>query len=126
MSRFGVRPAKEEELQRRMTACGIQESDLEESFIRSGGPGGQKVNRSATCVYLRHAKSGLEVKMQQARSQGLNRYYARKRLCELSEERQLGNQSPQAKQRDKIRKQKQRRKRRRAPQEQDARPEDKS
>ncbi len=97
---------------RRMEASRLREEDLEERFIRSGGPGGQKVNRTATCVYLKHTPTGLEVKMQKARSQALNRFYARRRLCELLEERQLGTQSPQNLKREKLRKQKARRSRR--------------
>ncbi len=112
MSRFGVTPAKEAELAARMQACGLREEDLEERFITSGGPGGQHVNRSATCVFLRHTPTSLEVKMQRARSQALNRFYARRRLCELLEARQLGKGSPEALRQAKIRKQKARRKRR--------------
>ena len=74
----------------------LREEDLEEHFVSSGGPGGQKVNRSATCVCLRHVPAGVEVKMQKARSQSLNRFYARRRLCELIEARTLGQQSPEA------------------------------
>ncbi len=114
MNRFGVSAAKEEELAQRMAACGLIEAELEESFVRSGGPGGQKVNRSATCVHLRHIPTGLDVKMQEARSQALNRFYARRRLCELLEERLLGHASPEAVRRDKLRKQKARRSRRSA------------
>ena len=112
MPKFGVTPQKEAELLRRMDACGIHESDLEERFIRGTGPGGQHVNRSATCVYLKHLPSGHEVKMHKARSQGLNRFYARRRLCELIEADTLGDQSPEAKRRAKIRKQKDRKRRR--------------
>ncbi|PCJ59804.1 MAG: peptide chain release factor-like protein [Candidatus Hydrogenedentota bacterium] len=112
MSKFGVSFQKETALLKRMVENDLAESDLEEQFIRSGGPGGQHVNRTATCVYLKHLPTGMEVKMQQARSQGLNRYYARKRLCELVEAERLGEESPEAKKRDKIRKQKSRRKRR--------------
>ena len=112
MTRFGVTPQKEEELGNRMTACQLADSDLDESYIRSGGPGGQKVNRSATCVYLKHRPTGLQVKMQQARSQALNRFYARRRMCELLEARLLGAESPEAKRQAKLRKQKSRRKRR--------------
>ena len=68
-----------------MAACGMREGDLEEHFVTSGGPGGQKVNKTSTCVVLRHVPTGLEVKMQKARSQSLNRFYARRRLCELIE-----------------------------------------
>ena len=95
-----------------MGRLSLREADLEEKFIRSSGPGGQKVNKSATCVYLKHRPTGLEVKMGKERSQGLNRYYARKRLCELLENQTLGDQSPAALEAEKIRKQKQRRKRR--------------
>ena len=112
MPKFGVTPRKEEELLARMAACGLREGDIEERFVRSGGPGGQHVNRSATCVYLKHGPTGLEVKAQQARSQGLNRFYARRRLCELIEQAALGEASPEARRRAKIRKQKARRKRR--------------
>lgn len=112
MSVLSVTPQKEQELRERMVALGLREEDLEETFICSGGPGGQKVNRSATCVRLRHLPTGLEVKMQEARSQGLNRFYARRRLCELFEARQLGQGSPEAQARQKIARQKARRKRR--------------
>ncbi len=112
MSKFGVSLGKEAALLQRMLDNEIAEADLDEQFIRSGGPGGQHVNRTATCVYIKHRPTGLEVKMQEARSQGLNRYYARKRLCELMETERLGADSPEAKRREKIRKQKSRRKRR--------------
>ena len=112
MTTFGVTREKETELRARMETCGLREGDLEERFVRSGGPGGQHVNRSATCVYLRHFPTGLEVKMQQARSQALNRFLARRRLCELIEMRRLGPESPQAREQDKLRKQKDRRRRR--------------
>jgi len=59
-----------------MSALGVREADIEEKYIRSSGAGGQKVNKTASCVYLKHIQSGLEVKMQRERSQGLNRYYA--------------------------------------------------
>jgi len=109
---FGVTRKKQEELEARMAALGVREADIEEKYIRSSGPGGQNVNKTASCVYLKHIRSGLEVKMQRERSQGLNRYYARKRLCELVEQEKFGSKSPAALKADKIRKQKQRRKRR--------------
>lgn len=112
MSRFGVTITKEAELCTRMARLGLCEEDLDERFITSGGPGGQKVNRSNTCVQLTHRPSGVEVKMQQARSQALNRFLARRRLCELVENRVLGGESPEAQRREKARKQKARRHRR--------------
>jgi protein subunit release factor B len=112
MSRYGVTSKKEQALHTRMAACGLKEGDLQERFIRSGGAGGQHVNRTATCVYLCHEPTGLDVKMQKARSQGLNRFYARRRMCELLEARQLGKASPEAQRIEKIQKQKSRRNRR--------------
>ena len=96
-----------------MAALGLREQDLLEKFIHSSGPGGQRVNKTASCVYLKHLPTGLEVKMQQERQQRLNRYYARKRMCEILEEKTLGEKSPAALKAEKIRKQKQRRRHRR-------------
>lgn len=115
MPSFGVRPEKEAELRERMARCGLREEDLREAFIRGGGPGGQKINRTASCVHLRHLPTGLEVRMQEARSQALNRFYARRRLCELLENQTLGADSPEAKRAARLRKQKDRRRRRAAP-----------
>ena len=112
MSRYGVTPAKEAELIARMAACGLAESDLDERHVRSGGPGGQHVNRSATAVYLKHKPTGLEVKMQQARSQALNRFYARRRMCELLESQQGGGNTRADRAREKARRQKAQRRRR--------------
>jgi protein subunit release factor B len=109
MPRFGVSAKKESELLAQMERCGVQERDLEEKFIRSGGPGGQHVNRTATCVYIKHTTTGFEVKMQKARSQALNRFYARRRLCELIEEGDGSHKSKEMLRRDKLRKQKARR-----------------
>jgi len=111
---FGVTERKAAELERRMKSCRLYETDIEEKFVRSGGPGGQKVNKSSTCVHLTHRPSGLAVKMQKTRTQKLNRYYARKRLCEMLENKLLGKESPEAKRLSKIRRQKDRRKRRRS------------
>jgi protein subunit release factor B len=108
---FGVTERKLAELKQRMDRCGLSETDIEETFVRSRGAGGQKVNKSSTCAHLRHVPSGLIVKMQKTRSQRLNRYYARKQLCELLENKLLGRQSSEAKTLSKIRKQKDRRRR---------------
>lgn len=113
MPDFGVTEKKAAALAARMAALGVREADLAERFITSGGPGGQHVNRSNTCVHLMHGPSGIEVKMQESRSQALNRFFARRRLCELIEAQQLGKSSPEAVAQDRIRKQKARRRRRR-------------
>ncbi|MDD5010753.1 MAG: peptide chain release factor-like protein [Phycisphaerae bacterium] len=112
MINFGITERKTRELEKRMRDCNLSENDLEEKFVRSGGKGGQKVNKTSTCVCLKHIPSGLTVKTQTSRSQGLNRYYARKQLCQLLENKFLGKESPKAKQIEKIRKQKDRRRRR--------------
>jgi len=112
MLNFGITERKTQEIQKRMADCGLCEKDLEEAFVRSGGPGGQKVNKTSSCVHLKHTPSGLAVKVQRSRSQGLNRYYARKQMCELLENKLLGKESPEAKKIEKIRKQKDRRRRR--------------
>jgi protein subunit release factor B len=112
MMNFGVTEQKANQLAERMKQCGLNESDLQETFVRSGGAGGQKVNKTSTCVQLKHLPTGLAVKVQKSRSQPLNRFYARRQLCELLEAKQLGAESPKAKEIEKIRKQKQRRKRR--------------
>jgi protein subunit release factor B len=95
-----------------MAACGLLEADLDERHIRSGGPGGQHVNRSATCIYLKHRPTGVEVKMQQARSQALNRFYARRRMCELLEAQQGGKTTRAERAREKARRNKAQRRRR--------------
>lgn len=113
MNDFGVTQKKFKDLLNRMALCGINENDLLEKFIKGTGPGGQKVNKSSTCVYLKHEPTQIEVKMGQERTQSLNRYYARKRMCELIEELKFGKNSPSLQKEDKIRRQKERRKRRR-------------
>jgi len=65
-----------------MKQLGIDEDDLIEKFILGSGKGGQKVNKTSSCVYLKHLPTGIEVKCQQGRSRELNRYVARYELCE--------------------------------------------
>ena len=107
-----IRDSKEVALREKMEKLGIREEDIEEKFIRASGRGGQKINKTSSCVLLTHAPSGLSVKMQKTRSQQLNRYYARIRLCEILEQNLLGKESLKSKKFYKIRKQKDRRRRR--------------
>ena len=80
-----VSDGKRRELAARMAQLGVREADLNEQFVLSGGPGGQKVNKTASCVVLRHGPSGIEVRCRAGRSQALNRFLARRRLCERLE-----------------------------------------
>ena len=82
MIHFPVSEEKNRWLQERMQTLGIGERDIEEKFIRSSGSGGQKVNKTSTCVYLRHIPTGIEVKCMKERSQPLNRFLARRELVE--------------------------------------------
>ncbi len=109
---FGVSSQKEAALREKMGRLGIQEADIEESFVRSGGKGGQNVNKVASCVYLKHRPSGIEVKCRQDRSQAINRFIARRILTDKFEAIQLGRQSAQRQMIEKIRRQKRRRSRR--------------
>lgn len=111
MPLFGVRTEKEDDLRRRLAALGIAESDLEERFIRGGGPGGQKINKTSSTVCLRHRPSGLEVRVGAERSQALNRYRARCELCERMEEKSRGEASASRQARERVRRQKRRRSR---------------
>jgi protein subunit release factor B len=112
MSTFPVSPDKETQLAQRMAALGVRETDLEETFVRSGGHGGQNVNKTSTCVMLLHRPTGLQVKSQATRQQGLNRFIARRLLLDKIEARQKGFVEAERARIEKIRRQKRRRSRR--------------
>jgi protein subunit release factor B len=80
MPTFAVSEEKDRWLKERMEALDIHEKDIEEKFIRSSGSGGQKVNKTSTCVYLKHIPTGIEVKCMRERNQSLNRFLARREL----------------------------------------------
>ncbi len=109
---FSVSMDKEASLKAKMALLGIKEGDLEEKFIRSSGKGGQKVNKSSTCVYLKHRPTGIEVKCQKERSQGLNRFLARRILVNKIESIILGKKAEAERKIEKIRRQKRKRSRR--------------
>ncbi len=109
---FPVSLEKEKALRSKLDSLNIFERDIDESFIRSGGHGGQNVNKVATCVFLRHRPTGIEVKCQKARTQGMNRYHARVMLFEKIDRAIKGRESEAAKKIAKIRRQKSRRSRR--------------
>ena len=112
MGIFSVSPSKEDELKEKMEALNIREEDLMESFIRSGGKGGQHVNKVSTCVYLKHVPTGIEVKCQAERSQALNRYRARLLLIKKIDQMVKGRESEERQRIEKIRRQKRKRSKR--------------
>ncbi len=99
-------------LEERLARLGVRAEDLEESFVHSGGKGGQNVNKVATCVVLVHRPSGIAVKCQRERTQGANRLIARQMLADKIEERKLGAASKRQQEAEKVRRQKRRRSRR--------------
>ena len=112
MSQFSVSSEKEAALRERMDRLGVSENDFRETFVRSSGPGGQKVNKTSSCVCLVHVPTGLSVKCQQERSQALNRFLARRLLLDRIERIQTGMLSAEKQRIEKIRRQKRRRSRR--------------
>jgi peptide chain release factor len=112
MANLGVSPEKEAALRERMRGLNIREEDIKENFVRSQGPGGQNVNKTSTCVYLKHFPSGIEVKCQKERSQVLNRYRARVILANKIENKLLGRLSEERRRVEKIRRQKRKRSKR--------------
>ena len=112
MSAFPVSPEKETQLTQRMAALGVREADIDETFVRSGGHGGQNVNKTSTCVMLLHRPTGVSVKCQETRQQGLNRFIARRLLLDKIEAAKNGFVTAQRAEIEKIRRQKRRRSRR--------------
>ena len=109
---FKVSKGKEEALRIKMRRLAVREKDIEEKFVRSSGRGGQKVNKTSSCVYLKHRPTSIKVKCQQERSQALNRFLARRRLVNKIETHLLGRLSEERKKIEKIRRQKRRRSKR--------------
>lgn len=112
MERFNVSSQKENLLLKKMDELNILEEDIAETFVKSSGKGGQNVNKSNTCVNLKHIPSGITVKFDRERSQILNRFFARRELVNRIEAVRLGKESDDQKRIYKLKKQKKRRKRR--------------
>lgn len=108
---FAVSERKNQWLKQKMEELHVLEKDIMEKFVRSSGKGGQKVNKSSTCVYLKHTPSGIEVKCMKDRSQSVNRFFARRELLERIERLSCKRTSVD-KERERIRKQKSKRRKR--------------
>jgi protein subunit release factor B len=111
MSSFSLLPDKLTELDQRLSALGVCESDIEETFVRSGGAGGQKVNKSSSCVMLLHRPTGLRVKCQTTRHQVMNRFLARRLLLDKIERIQKSDVEAERARIEKVRRQKRKRSR---------------
>lgn len=111
-SKYGVSISKEKVLSAKMKKLGIKESDILERFIRARGPGGQKVNKTSSCVHLKHKPSGIEVKCARERTQSLNRFLARRILVDKIEVKLLKKKSEAQKRIYKLKKQKKKRSKR--------------
>lgn len=109
MSSFPVSPDKLAQLEQRMSALGVIESEIEETFVRSGGAGGQKVNKSSSCVMLLHRPTGLRVKSQTTRHQAMNRFLARRLLLDKIERLRKGYVEAERARIEKVRRQKRKR-----------------
>ncbi len=112
MPTFSVSAAKERALAQRMRKMNVREEDLQEKFVRASGPGGQKVNKTSSCVQLKHLPTGLLVRCQKERSQALNRFIARRRLLDRIEKMRQGFVAEERARIAKIRRQKRKRSRR--------------
>ena len=104
-----VTPEKQAALEQRMAALGISEADLLEKFVRGSGAGGQKINKTSNCVFIKHLPSGVAIKCQMDRSRELNRFLARRELCEQLEGIRDGKKTAKKHAIEKMRRQKRRR-----------------
>jgi len=107
-----ISPEKWQQLRAWMQKLEISEDDLEEKFILGSGSGGQKINKTASCVALKYIPSNISIKCQDTRSRETNRFYARRRLCEKIEEQILAEKSKKQQAIEKIRRQKRKRSKR--------------
>jgi protein subunit release factor B len=106
---------KIQDLKKKMKELGIEEKDIDEKFILGSGKGGQKINKTSSCVSVHHLPSGIKIKCQKTRSRADNRFFAKRELCDQYEILFLNKKSSKEIEEEKLRKQKKRRKRRQKP-----------
>ncbi len=107
-----VSKAKQQALDRQMQKLGVSEKDIEEKFVRAGGRGGQKINKTSVSVHLKHKPTGIQVKSAQSRVRAVNRFLARRRLVDKLKSRLSKEKSDKQKKIEKIRRQKRKRSKR--------------
>lgn len=103
---------KIEALKQKLEALGVKEEELVEKFVLGSGSGGQKINKTSSCVYLKHIPTGIEIKCQKDRSRAMNRFLARRELLERLEEQLFQEKSKRQQAVEKIRRQKRKRSKR--------------
>lgn len=112
MTDVHISPAKQRQVEQDLERLGVREGDLVEKFILGSGPGGQKINKTRSCVYLAHQALGIEIKCQKTRSREANRFFARRELCERIKAQVQGEKTRRQQEAEKIRRKKRRRSRR--------------
>lgn len=105
-------PETIERIKAKMAVAGVAEEDIEETFVRGGGSGGQKINKTSSCVRLLHRPTGTQIRCQETRSREANRWLARRMLAEKMLEAARSEESARIQEAEKIRRQKRRRSRR--------------
>lgn len=105
-------PETIERIKAKMAVAGVAEEDIEETFVRGGGSGGQKINKTSSCVRLLHRPTGTQIRCQETRSREANRWLARRMLAEKMLEAARSAESARIQETEKIRRQKRRRSRR--------------